>query len=434
MVETERILIVDDESSIRDAVVHSLKKFGYEFLQAECAEDAISLLGHERVSCVISDLRMPGMGGHGLVRHCGQLSPAVPIVVISGMADKDDLVELLRQGVSDYVDKPWSASELSEAVRRAIEQGRKASQEHMAVPSAVTGAASPVDAPLPADAIDPQLAASLQKKLFRVLEELRLGQIAIPTSAKIAVEVRRVASSRTASMQALTELIERDVSIAGRVIQLANSAYYRGQGKVMDLNAAVRRIGFGEIVQVIDTVVSHEYYKVEQAKISELMQWLWLQSWARGVMMRQLAQAVPELGVGQDISYLGGLFVDVGVPFLLRILADEVESLPNELIVDFVRQHHSTAGAAICRQWALPGEIAELCKLHHEPDSTLPMVKLARAAEYFTISSGYGKSVWGIDSDEQSLKHIGLSHIAMVTLKNRAEKYLSAHAEDFSDR
>lgn len=430
VLDAERILIVDDESSIRAAVVHSLKKFGYEFLQAETAEDAISLLAHERVGCVISDLRMPGIGGHGLVRHCSQMSPRIPVVVISGMADKDDLVLLLRMGVTDYVDKPWSASELSESVRRALEAGKKSTSNPV---PAKSNANPDAHAHAHADAIDPQLAIVLQKKLFQVLEDLRLGQVAIPTSAKIAVEVRRVASSKTASMQALTDLIERDVSIAGRVIQLANSVFYRGQGKVMDLSAAVRRIGFGEIVQVIDTVVSHEYYTVHEPTIAALMKGLWQQSWARGVMMRQVAQALPDLRISQDQAYLGGLFVDVGIPFLLRILSSEAEHLPRKLIIDFIQQHHTVAGAAICRQWSLPAEISELSKQHHDQNSTLPMVQLASAAEVLLESAGYAHEFWGNDCDKGITKTIGLSHLAIATLKNRALKYLSAHADDFAD-
>ncbi len=433
MVQAERILIVDDERSIRAAVEHSLKKYGYEFLQADSAELAIEMLSREQVNCVISDLRMPGMGGHGLVRHCGSLNPPTPIVVISGMADKDDLVELLRQGVSDYVDKPWSASELSSAVRRAIEKSRQLQAPAFAAQSAEPApTAGPVAVSGPDD-IDPQLAAALQKKLFQVLEELRQGQISIPASARIAVEVRRTASSRTASMQALTALIERDASISGRVIQLANSAYYRGQGKVMDLSAAVRRIGFGEIVQVIDTVVSHQYYNVDDPLIKDLLQGLWLQSWARAVMMRQLAEALPELNISQDKAYLGGLFVDLGVPFLLRILASDAKQIPRDLIVDFVRQHHSTAGAAICRQWTLPAEVAELAKQHHDKDSDLDFVKLCRAADHLIADIGYARSIWGIDADADSLKKLPLSHLAIITLKNRAEKHLTAHLDDFSD-
>lgn len=428
MVETETILIVDDEEPIRDAIIHSLRKFGYSFLQADSAEAAIQILNSERVNCVISDLRMPGMGGHGLVRHCGRQQPAVPIIVISGMADKSDLVELMRQGVSDYVDKPWSASELAEAVRRGLEKGR----QPVAVAAAPVMAQDPVEAPKD-DALDPQLAIALQKKLFEVLEELRLGNIAIPTSAKIAVEVRRVASSRTASMQALTEVIERDVSIAGRVIQLANSAFYRSQGQVFDLSAAVRRIGFGEIVQVVDTVVIHEYYAVQQPLISELMQGLWYQTWARAVMMRQVAQAVPDIRVPQENAYLGGLFCDVGVAFLLRVIADDAASLPREVMIDFVQQHHSTAGAAICRQWALPKDVAELAKLHHDAACTDNLVRLARAAEQLIKGAGYATKLWTIDSNDSHLKDVGLSHLTIATLKNRVEKYLSAHADDFNE-
>ncbi|HVE85558.1 MAG TPA: response regulator, partial [Myxococcales bacterium] len=118
MTMTRRLLVVDDEEFVATALRRVLSRVGYDVVAATSGEDALVKLEGELPGCVITDLRMPGMGGHGLIRECRQRYPAIPIIVLSADGDMDDVIECLREGVIDYIRKPWSDSEVRSLVAR----------------------------------------------------------------------------------------------------------------------------------------------------------------------------------------------------------------------------------------------------------------------------------------------------------------------------
>jgi two-component system chemotaxis response regulator CheY len=120
-----RVLVVDDEADIRKLVRMTLKKAGYDVIEAEDGEKAIAMIntGENRLmlDVIICDIRMPKVNGMEAIAYFRKEYPRVPLIVLTGFPDTDMATTLLRQGVADYLVKPVEAEMLKVAVARAMD-------------------------------------------------------------------------------------------------------------------------------------------------------------------------------------------------------------------------------------------------------------------------------------------------------------------------
>lgn len=124
-----KVLVVDDDSGIRQLVCGRLERDGYAALEAPDAETALALAREHRPGLVIADVVMPGLGGHELVRRLRRLS-AVPVIFLSGRVEDVDRVVGLKLGADDYVPKPFSLPELMARVEAVLRRaGRPAGDD-----------------------------------------------------------------------------------------------------------------------------------------------------------------------------------------------------------------------------------------------------------------------------------------------------------------
>jgi two-component system, OmpR family, KDP operon response regulator KdpE len=114
------ILVVDDEPSIRQALRVTLGKIGFDVAEASTGEEALALIRGAHYDAVLLDINMPGMGGMTACREIRQLSPGLPILMLTIRDHQDDKVEALESGADDYVTKPFHMRELTARVRAAI--------------------------------------------------------------------------------------------------------------------------------------------------------------------------------------------------------------------------------------------------------------------------------------------------------------------------
>ena len=121
-----RILVIDDESSVRTVVRMTLEKAGYDVLEAEDGEQAIEAIntGENRLvlDAVICDIRMPKINGIEAIDYFQKEYPHVPLVILTGYPETEMAVSFLRKGVADYLVKPVDAERLRDAVETAMER------------------------------------------------------------------------------------------------------------------------------------------------------------------------------------------------------------------------------------------------------------------------------------------------------------------------
>src|SRR5512145_2418690 len=112
------VLVVDDEKNIR----RTLEGAGYAVLEAETAEQALESLQAEPVDVGIFDIRLPGMDGLTLLGKARELRRDLPVIVVSGHAETDDVVEAIKRGAIDFFPKPVDRERVLVSIRNALER------------------------------------------------------------------------------------------------------------------------------------------------------------------------------------------------------------------------------------------------------------------------------------------------------------------------
>ena len=123
-----KILIVDDEKSIRDALSDILSEENYEISTAEDGEDAWLKLESEKIDLVLCDIKMPKMDGMELLSKASAEGIDVPFVMISAHGTIDTAVEATKKGAYDFIQKPPDLNRILVTVRNGIENGKLATE------------------------------------------------------------------------------------------------------------------------------------------------------------------------------------------------------------------------------------------------------------------------------------------------------------------
>ncbi|MET0514385.1 MAG: sigma-54 dependent transcriptional regulator [Nitrospiraceae bacterium] len=126
----EKILVVDDEQSMRDVLSIMLKRAGYSVTTASDGEEAVGHIHKEIFDLVITDLRMPKMGGLDVLKTVKACSPETVVLVITAFASAESAVEAMKHGAYDYLTKPFQVDEVQLIIRNALER-RRLSTENM---------------------------------------------------------------------------------------------------------------------------------------------------------------------------------------------------------------------------------------------------------------------------------------------------------------
>ncbi len=123
-----RILVVDDEKVIRDMLADFLGMEGYIVRTAEDGSSALGELSKGHYDLVISDLKMPRMGGIALLDEIGKTAPDALTVIMTGFGTVETAIDAMKRGAYDYVLKPFKLDEVVHVVQRGIEKQRMAAE------------------------------------------------------------------------------------------------------------------------------------------------------------------------------------------------------------------------------------------------------------------------------------------------------------------
>lgn len=111
-----RILLVEDDRALREALADTLALGGYDYLEAGDGEAALAILQRESVAMVVSDVNMPGMDGHALLRSLSERFPQLPVLLMTAYGTVQNAVTAMREGAVDYLVKPFEPQALLELV------------------------------------------------------------------------------------------------------------------------------------------------------------------------------------------------------------------------------------------------------------------------------------------------------------------------------
>lgn len=123
MMKNKKVLVVDDDESLRRVIEYNISEEGYQVFSATNGKEAMDIFREEDVDLVITDLQMPEMGGIDLIRQIRAVSPSAMVIVVTAFGTVDTAVESMKLGAFEYITKPFNRDELKMVAKKALEVG-----------------------------------------------------------------------------------------------------------------------------------------------------------------------------------------------------------------------------------------------------------------------------------------------------------------------
>ena len=118
-----RVLVVDDDTKMRELLLDTLSALGYQTLGAQDGEEALSLLDKEKIDLVVTDIRMPKMDGVVLLGEIKKKNPHLPVVLITGFDYIYPIEEIMEKGANGFISKPFRIGRIEELMSKILKTG-----------------------------------------------------------------------------------------------------------------------------------------------------------------------------------------------------------------------------------------------------------------------------------------------------------------------
>lgn len=331
------ILFLDDDPPILNGLRMRLHRFDrrWEMRFADCGEDALTELERWEADVVVSDVRMPGMDGVEFLRIVSERWPHTIRIALSGFAGVEQVAKLVPYA-HQYLNKPSESPQLENLIERCL-----------------------------------ALPAHLPDKRLRALA----GAVrTLPVTVAAHTELQAALSRESPKLHTVADIVARDTALTAKVLQLANSAFFRLARRITSVERAVGHLGLAVMRSLMSsTEVFWRGSEHENAalRLDELQRHACLTAAAASSLAKDLPQA--------DDAWAAGLLHDVGYwilarecqPDLLRCLElAAAEGLQlHEAEARLIGASHAQLGAYLLGLWGLPAEVVDAVAYHHAPEA-----------------------------------------------------------------
>jgi HD-like signal output (HDOD) protein len=332
----KRILFVDDEINILDGIRRSLhadrERWDMQFVVG--GEAALQVCETSSFDVVISDMRMPGMDGATLLGHIRDRFPNTSRIILSGFSDAV-LATRAVPVAHRFLAKPCNAAELRSAIERVCSM-----QDLLSSPEL--------------------------RKIVGAVGEL-------PSLSVTYTDLTHALRDQSTSIQQVAEIIERDIAMSAKVLQLANSAFFGLARKVSSLSGAVSCLGMETIKNL---ALTSEVFRVlvpnsrVPQSVCDLIQ-------KHAIRTAAIASALPVERGTRDITAVAALLHDIGSLFLASSMPDEFCAVLSqagnhgcktfEAEEELLGTSHAEIGAYLLGLWGIPSLAVEAIAHHHHP-------------------------------------------------------------------
>jgi HD-like signal output (HDOD) protein/ActR/RegA family two-component response regulator len=323
-----RVLFVDDDLDVLDNLRHLLSRHEREWdlVFAPDPDAGLAELAREPADVVVSDLRMPGMGGAGFLARVRDLYPGAARIVLSG--DREgDVDRHALPFAHQYLGKPCRTEQLVDVVNRT---------------------------------------ASLYTHLDDpVLRRIVAGLDRLPTVPHVYFEITRLASKPEATLDELAASVERDPALVAKMLQMGNSAWFARQRRLTSVREAVQYLG-ADVLRGL-ALAGHAFGTMEIRPFDGFS----LEA------LQRLAARLLEGQKGVADAFTTAMVHDIGQAVLAAGHRDEyaevrrqatAEHRPfHEVEYDTFGATHAGIGAYLLGMWGLPFPIVEATAYHHSP-------------------------------------------------------------------
>jgi DNA-binding response OmpR family regulator len=116
----KKILVIDDEPTIRLLLREAITEWGYDFLEAARAQKGIDIISSEKVDLVLLDIQLPQMNGLDAIQKIREINQDVPVFMLTAFHNLKDVVSMLDVTIQDFIAKPFDIDELYEKIKKEL--------------------------------------------------------------------------------------------------------------------------------------------------------------------------------------------------------------------------------------------------------------------------------------------------------------------------
>lgn len=262
------------------------------------------------------------------------------------------------------------------------------------------------------------------------MDDIARGRLDLPTLPEVALKVRKTVDDPMASADKLAKLVGTDAALSARLLQVANSVFFRGLNSVENVRTAVVRLGGVCVRNVVISLVMNQLYQArEMAPIKKELHGIWVHGAKVAAISSVLAKRYTRLNAEE--AMLAGLIHDIGtLPILKRALDFPDILADREALQRVIRQMHCEIGKLILEEWHFPKELIMVAAEHEnlqreggaEPDYT-DVVLIANLHSYMGQT---GNRFADIDwNGIPALRKLGLTPEQSIATMAEAQKEIA---------
>ena len=193
----------------------------------------------------------------------------------------------------------------------------------------------------------------------RVLEDARKGDIELPTLPDLAIAVGKAVRDPDASIDQLARLIQVDMLMAAKVVQVANSAVFGGYSQVSTLQQAITRLGLKNTRDIVTTLAMKQLFTADRPDLERRMRQLWQASTEVAAISAVLSRFAE--GIDAERAMLAGLMHDVGVLTIIQYVAnDDKDAYTDAEIASAITHLRGLLGNMVLKHWNFEQELAQV--------------------------------------------------------------------------
>jgi putative nucleotidyltransferase with HDIG domain len=336
------LLFVDDEINVLEGLRRMLRgqQSEWDMHFAGSGVEALQIMETTPMDIIVADITMPGMNGIQLLEQVTDRYPNIIRMILSGYAEANLIMKSV--GVThQYLSKPCSPEILKSAITQAVESKSFLQNENL-------------------------------KSLI-----LKLG--ALPSIPALFHEISKELQSPEASINKIGEIISRDPSMAAKILQLTNSAFFGRRRSMSNIAAAVSYLGLNHVAKLVLTIRAFEEF-VPGVKGLISVEELWGHSNNTAIRAKKIAEEQHASDNMTDDAFTAGLLHDIGKLILASRCPDEYAAAARMAKANdnplWVAEHeifsatHAEVGAYLLAIWGLPNPIVDAVAFHHNPTAT----------------------------------------------------------------
>ena len=389
-----RVLFVDDEPNILSGLRRILRgqRREWDMNFVESGQLALEAFHEDPCDVIVSDMKMPGMNGAELLSKIQDKYPATIRIALSGETDSNMIYRCV-QHAHQYLAKPCDAEALVSAVQRAF---------------------------------------TLRELVHdNKLEEVVADMTSLPSMPEQYQKIMEEMQSDDPSLQKVGQIIETDVAMSAKILQLVNSAFFGLARHLSSPAEAAMYLGVDVLKSLVLTTGVFSQFEKDNIDAAALKR-IWDSSNEVGPLAKEIATQQSDQSVVSDYALMGGLMADIGKLVIASNYPDKFRAIEQgiadsgkrdfEVEQEVIGHSHCDIGAYLVGLWGLPNPVVECVAYHHSPMSCVASGFSALTAVHVAeaIVSSHG---------DESLPHLDTDYVEKLGLADKIPAWVELHRD-----